>query len=232
MFSDSSEFYDAVYGFKDYAAEARRLAELVRSSNPDGRHLLDVACGTGAHIHHLRERHGFIVAGLDISHGMVCLARSKCPSATLLQADMSCFSLLRRYDVITCLFSSIGYLVTTSHLHRAVACFKRHLANGGLLIVEAAPPLGTYDTHRVFVESVTYDGTHITRVSRSRTEGGLCKLLFDYTVVSANSVRHLSETHTIGVFTHEDIRGAFERAGFSAEFDPIGLSGRGLWLAR
>jgi hypothetical protein len=44
MFTESAEFYDAIYSFKDYAAEAAQIAALVRASCPQARSVLDVAC--------------------------------------------------------------------------------------------------------------------------------------------------------------------------------------------
>ena len=48
MFSNSAHFYDAVYSFKEYAAEAERLHALIEERAPGATTLLDVACGTGS----------------------------------------------------------------------------------------------------------------------------------------------------------------------------------------
>ncbi|MFC1853806.1 hypothetical protein ACFL27_26785 [candidate division CSSED10-310 bacterium] len=42
----------------------------------------------------------------------------------------------KTYDVITCLFSSIGYVKTLSKLNQTVACMDHHLLPGGHLIFE------------------------------------------------------------------------------------------------
>jgi ubiquinone/menaquinone biosynthesis C-methylase UbiE len=48
MFTQSAEFYDAIYHFKDYRAEAERLHALIQTHvRRPARTLLDVACGTG-----------------------------------------------------------------------------------------------------------------------------------------------------------------------------------------
>ena len=72
MFDRSAELYDAVYSFKDYAAEAARLHGWIQSRRPGmGLRLLDVACGTGAHFPHLGQhytvegRDAFAGAGLE-----------------------------------------------------------------------------------------------------------------------------------------------------------------------
>jgi len=58
-YSRSAQYYDALItaGGKDYARESALVADLVeRYKRSPGRELLDVACGTGRHIEHLRER--------------------------------------------------------------------------------------------------------------------------------------------------------------------------------
>ena len=40
MFTESAEFYDAIYGFKDYAGEAEQIAGRIRSVRPAARQSL------------------------------------------------------------------------------------------------------------------------------------------------------------------------------------------------
>ena len=67
-----------------------------------------MACGTGRHVELLRKR--YEVEGLDISGEMLEAARARCPGVVFHQADMRTFALGRRFDVVTCLFGSIGYV--------------------------------------------------------------------------------------------------------------------------
>ena len=54
MFSRSARLYDAIYGsIRDYPREAAELDRLIQERRPGARTLLDVACGTGAHLEHL-----------------------------------------------------------------------------------------------------------------------------------------------------------------------------------
>jgi SAM-dependent methyltransferase len=116
VFSESAELYDAIYGtFKDYAAEADVIAQLIRSNRPAARTVLDVGCGTGEHVKHLRD-HGLVVDGLDIDPALLTVARRKVPAAQFFEGDMSAFDVAKRYDVVACLFSSIGYLRTSARV--------------------------------------------------------------------------------------------------------------------
>ena len=56
MFSQTAQYYDKIYSFKDYRAEVQRLQTLTgENCKSEGNSLLDVACGTGLHIEYLKE---------------------------------------------------------------------------------------------------------------------------------------------------------------------------------
>ena len=134
MFDQSAEFYDALYAWKDYPAEAARLHEIIESRAPAAATLLDVACGTGHHLEHLRA--WYSVEGVDIEPSLLEVARGRLPGVPLHMGDMRHFNLGRQFDVITCLFSSIGYMQTPVDLLHALVNMAGHLAEGGVLIVE------------------------------------------------------------------------------------------------
>ena len=145
MFSETPELYDVIYGaFKDYDAEAARIADLLRKLVPDARTVLDVGCGTGEHARRLAAEHGYDVSGLDIEPAFVELALAKLPSGRFWQGDMADFALHTRFDAIVCLFSSIGYLTDLARVEAAARCFLAHLAPGGVAVVEPwfAPDAG------------------------------------------------------------------------------------------
>ena len=134
MFLDSSELYDAIYHFKDYARECDRLRTLIEKTVPGAHTILDVACGTGEHARFLKRR--YAVDGVDINANYLLAARLKNPSGKYSCADMMDFDLGQTYDVVTCLFSAIGIVRTFDRLGRAVACMARHVRRGGGLIIE------------------------------------------------------------------------------------------------
>src|SRR6266508_1481571 len=163
MFNASAEFYDQIYStFKDYDAEAVRIASLLRQVNPRCQTVLDVACGTGEHAR-LLAADGFAVDGLDLDAAFVRLARQKHPAGRFFEADMSDFHLPHRYDAVTCLFSSIGYLRTLDRVVRALTCFREHLAPGGVIVVEPWFAPGVLDVNRVARNIGEANGVRVTR---------------------------------------------------------------------
>ena len=132
MFSKTARYYDKIYSGKDYQAEVQRLLPITREHlGSGGKRLLDVACGTGHHIEYLKEQ--FDVEGLDISQELLEMARQRNPKVLFHQADMTDFYLGYKYDVVTCLFGSIGYVKTLDNLGRAVRCMANHLVGEAFL---------------------------------------------------------------------------------------------------
>ena len=232
MFSESAEFYDLIYStFKDYRSEADAIAELLRGLNPACRSVLDVGCGTGEHARLLAE-HGFVVDGLDLDPTFVQLARRKHPHGRFFVADMADFALPQRYDAVVCLFSSIGYLKTLDRVEQALVRFAEHLAPGGLILVEPWFAPDMLSGWRVMTNTGESANVRVTRTSRVAIEGRLSRVFFDYTIIDKENTRTAYEVHELGLFTASEMMETFRRAGLAAKHDPVGLTGRGLYVAR
>ena len=232
MFDASAEFYDLIYSqFKDYAAEVEQLTALLRREHAGCASVLDVACGTGEHVHRLAHR-GYLVDGLDLNAAFIEIARSKHPAGRFFQADMRNFHVLKRYDAILCLFSSIGYVRTLDGVARTLGCFREHLAPGGIIVIEPWFPPGVLDPSRVTTNIGEGKGVRVTRVSRVEVEGTISRLRFDYEISDRLGTRRVSEIHELGLFTPAELMTTFEGARLGAVFDPKGLADRGLYIAR
>ena len=233
MFNESAELYDLIYSsFKNYEAETNSIAALLRSANPACRTVLDVACGTGEHARLLGERHGFEVDGIDLEPAFVRIAAGKNPAGRFTVADMTDFQLGRRYDAVICLFSAIGYVRTLPRLSATLRCFREHVAPTGVIVVEPWFAPGVLeDGHRSTVVSDA-DGVKVERRSRTELDGRLTRLHFEYDITDHGRHHQTVEVHELGLFTEAETRAAFEEQGLSVEFDPKGLIGRGLYVAR
>jgi ubiquinone/menaquinone biosynthesis C-methylase UbiE len=232
MYTESAELYDAIYAFKDYRSEARQLADLIRQSTPAARTVLDVACGMGEHARWLIADHGFSVDGLDLDEALLTVARQKVPGGRFIHADMEDFDLGRQYDAVLCLFSSIAYLVTLERVGHALACFRRHVAPGGVVLVEPWFEPGVIDPTRVSRHSGTLASGHVERVSHIDVDGRVSRIHFQYTIGTEAGRREASEVHELGLFTQDEMQRLFEASGFTASYSSPGLMGRGLWVAR
>jgi len=233
MFSESAELYDLIYArFKDYPAEARQVADLLGTVHARGRTILDVACGTGEHASLVAAHHGFAVDGLDLDPAFVRLARAKHPTGRFYDGDMVDFHLGRRYDAVVCLFSSIGYVRTLPQVRRALQCFREHVAEDGVVIVEPWFTPDALQPGYTNTRTVEVPGLRIVRVSHTEVDGRLSRLRFDYEIAGPEGHRRASEVHELGLFTTDEMLRSFESAGLVAEYDSVGLCGRGLYVAK
>jgi SAM-dependent methyltransferase len=232
MFTESAAFYDLIYSsFKDYSAEARRVADVLRGARPNCRTLLDVACGTAEHAKLLGKVHGFDIEGLDLDPAFLEIARAKYPEGRFYQADMIDFHLGRTYDAVVCLFSSIAYVRTLTRLRQALACFREHLADGGIVVVE---PFFTPDAMRpghTGTRTAEAEGLRVTRANRTELDGRLCRLHFEYQIEGPEGPHRATEVHELGLFTIKETLDSFAAVGLMAAYDDQGLSGRGLYVA-
>lgn len=233
MFRVPPEIYDAIYdraAVKDYAAESRRVAELVRTENPGAKELLDVACGTGLHALHLAR--DFNVSGLDLDDRLLAAARARLPEASIHVSDMETFELPQRFDAITCLFSAIGCVSTIDRFERTLANFARHLEPSGVVLVEPWLTPDAFEVGRIDVQVVELPDMKIARMNTTARDGTLSILDMRYLVGTKSGVQVYEERHEMGLFTTEEQLACMERAGLRARHDIDGLMGRGLLIGR
>jgi ubiquinone/menaquinone biosynthesis C-methylase UbiE len=227
MFDRTAALYDAIYSFKNYAAECQRLRELIASHKRSaGRTLLDVACGTGAHLATLSR--DFDCDGLDLNDELLAIARAKCPGIRFHHGDMVDFDLGRQFDVVTCLFSAIGYVRTVPHLRQAVANLARHVCAGGVLMVE--PWILPHDVKPGYVHGLWVDQPEL-KVARMGTHAvvdGVSVLDMYYLVATPGKVDYYIERHELGLFARDDYLASFRDAGLVTTWNDPGLMGRGL----
>lgn len=232
MFTKSAAYYDAIYAaLKDYRNEAHSVARLLREARPDCQRVLDVACGTGEHARYLNGAHGFDVDGIDLDPQLLRIARSKRPGGSYWQADMVDFELGQRYDAVISLFSAIAYAGTLPRLRQALACIRRHVAPGGVVLVE--PFLGPQDIRQSKSDRLTVDvgGVRVTRTARSEVIDRLFRLHLDYRFEGPSSIERASEVHDLGLFTVNEMLDSFGAVGLKASYHDDGPSGRGLYVA-
>jgi SAM-dependent methyltransferase len=233
MFSASADLYDLVYsGFKDYATETAALAALIRDRHPGAKTILDVACGTGEHARRLTADFGFEVDGLDLDPAFARIAREKLPRAAVFEADMTSFTLPRRYDVVMCLFSSIGYVRTLDNVRRALERFAAHLADGGVILVEPWFAPGVLEDRHISVKTAEAPEVSVARMSITEISGRLSRLHFEYMIGRPTGIERATEVHELGLFTTDEMIVCFRQAGLDVSHDAKGLSGRGLFVAR
>ncbi len=228
MFTKSAKFYDAIYHFKDYKEASEKLNKFIKSHNPAAKTLLDTACGTGKHIEHLR--HHYETEGLDINEELLEIARQRCPNTVFHIADVSNFSLKKKFDVITCLFSSIAYVKTAEKLFSTLRYMNDHLNPGGLVIIEPWFSKENFRTGTITANHYEEKELKITWMYTSERINNLSVLDINYLVGTPEEVTFFKEKHEIGLFDDSQYRKAFTDVGLKVIYDREGLFGRGMYI--
>jgi SAM-dependent methyltransferase len=227
MFRQTAHVYDLIYeaSGKDYAAESSAIHELVQARNRGARTLLDVACGTGGHLRHLR--HWYTVMGVDLDPDMLEEARVHLPGVPLVEADMRTLDLDARFDAVTCLFSSIGYMAGTDELGDATRAMARHLHPGGVLVVDGwVRPVTWRDGDPPHLEVAADDEVTVARVSRTTREGNTTRLEMHHLIATRDRIDHVVDHHELTLFTPEEYETAFLSAGLVVETVESPMEGR------
>ena len=136
----------------------------------------------------------FEVEGIDLDGDMLGFARHRVQSAMFHQGDMADFNLGSTFDVVICLFSSIGYLQTTKRLNNAIRCMADHLVTGGVMIVEPWYTPENWHPGTVHAKFIDEPELKIARVNTSYVNG--IAILFRYALPGRHSGGHRSLRRT------------------------------------
>ncbi len=116
-----ADVYDALY--EDPAFLQAQMAFLGSVFGPPPLALLDLGCGTGAHLVAL-SRLGHRVVGLDVDLKMLRHARSKLPAAQVIRADLRHIPFRRAFEGALCLESPLAYLLDDVDLSTALPAYE------------------------------------------------------------------------------------------------------------
>jgi len=223
VYGKVARIYDLLYtgaGIKDYPAESDALHAIIQEYSPGARTLLDVACGTGAHLQILRR--WYEVEGVDLSPEMLEVARARLGDVPLHVADMRTLDLPGRFDAVTCLFSAIGYLTEPAEMRSTIQRFANHLAPGGVLIVDGwIRPEDWADDYRGGPDVATDDETMVVRLSLTRRTGSITEMDMHHLVRDAEGIDHFVEHHRLALVPTAEYLGAFEAAGLKPHVAPF-----------
>jgi len=100
--------------------------------------LLDLGCGTGRLCCHFAPK-GYECVGVDLSEEMLLKARTNCPSATFLNANLVDLSAVSdaSFDYAACLFSTLGMVRGEENRAKVLANAFRVLKPGGKFVLHA-----------------------------------------------------------------------------------------------
>ena len=131
-YAEFAGFYDQIMG--DRSPDIARVRACISRYHPAARSLLELGCGTGAVLAGLAS--GLAVTGVDRSPEMLTVAAVNAPTARLVQADMTAFSLGTRFDVVICVFDTLNHVPRLDGWRAVFDRVHEHLADGGMFFFD------------------------------------------------------------------------------------------------
>ncbi len=228
---NTMRYYDAIYHWKNYEQESADVLSWIHRYNPSAKTLLDVACGTGAHMVYFEKAMEEIV-GLDQNPVGLEVAGEKMPGVSLIQGDMRAFDLGRRFDALTCLFSAIGYVQDYSELEQSLRCFAAHLEPGGVLVLEGWLSPEDMKPEGVWMHLVDQPELKIARLNTVQIQGNVSSMTLHHLIGTPEGVRYVAQDHRLVLFEREEYRTAIRNAGLTLLDEPDGLMKRNTFVAQ
>ncbi|MBK8613897.1 MAG: methyltransferase domain-containing protein [Flavobacteriales bacterium] len=131
-----TSYYKLLYGHRDQDdahAWVRMILEKLKPAPVVD--VLDMACGRGRHAHWFIEE-GCHVTGIDISPESIADARKDVPGGAFVVHDIREPFAMERFDLVVCLFTSLGYFESPGDDQRALAAAAAALRPGGWFVLD------------------------------------------------------------------------------------------------
>jgi ubiquinone/menaquinone biosynthesis C-methylase UbiE len=205
--------------YPDYSKRmAELLPEILNKFNTHPSTILDMACGEGAFAIAMAKC-GFKVTGVDLSLAMLQIAQERAKEEQveikLINQDIRTLSISEEFDLVTCWYDSLNYLLTTEDLRNAFCGAARGLRDGGLFI---------FDLNTIYALSVIWQRNPSVIEQDTPTMLEIHQMTYDSE--RDNATMHITgflkkeefwsrfdETHVVHGFTIEEIRECINQAG-------------------
>jgi len=157
LYTDLSGYYDLMCADINYLEQSDYVRRLHQLFGNQGKHYLDLACGTGPHMRHFID-FGYTASGVDINQPMLDIAQARCPEAQFMRQDMSNLKLDSQMDLISCFLYSIHYNQSIATLTDCIASVHSALKPGGLFCFNAVDK-SKIDNRAGIKHSLMYDNS-------------------------------------------------------------------------
>lgn len=147
------------------------LPEYLKDMELKPKDILDVACGEGTFAIEMSKK-GYNLTGIDRSHQMIALARQRAleedAAVHFLVEDMRSLPYVEAFDLVTCFFDSLNYLLTIQDLSEAFRKAFNALRPGGFYIFDMNTIYGLavdWMRQETYIQNETEDFVEIHRQS-------------------------------------------------------------------
>lgn len=224
VFADYAPWYDLLYRDKDYAAETAFVEACLRHHGTAPGRLLDLGCGTGLHALAF-ARHGWTVAGIDLSHEMIASAKARAEQAGLSipfrQGDVREAGPERDFDAVVSLFHVASYQTSRNALAAMFRTAHAALKPDGLFFFDywyGAAVLAQGVETRVKV--IEQKPLRLTRIAQSDHDEQAATVTVNYTLfcedTDRGTIRRVDEAHHMRYWFPFEIDAVLEANGFES----------------
>lgn len=208
---------------EDYEREVGKLIEILRKNSLiKSRTLLHLACGAGGYDTFLKEH--FQVTGVDLSKGMLEMARDRHPELEYLEGDMRSIRLNRKFDAVI-IPDGIDYIKTEADLRRVFETCSLHLRPGGVLLI-VAKTSETFQNNN-FAYTGGKENVHVTLLENNfinSQKPNTYEATFVYLIRRSGEQTIHSESQILGLFPTKIWEESFGDFGFRLrQYDFDGL---------
>ena len=213
---DLAYIHDA--GFGDVARHAAGvLLPALRARGIGSGLVVDLGCGSGILARELSDA-GYDVLGVDISPGMIRMARRRAPRARFVTASLLRFELPRCAALVS-VGECINYMFDPSSSQAAVTRLFRRvcaaLAPGGVFLFDFAEPGQIRGSDRAQKHVLAPDWAVLVNHTEDRRRGVLTRRIVSFRK-TGKLYRRTEETHTVRLYPAAAMLRALRRMGFRA----------------
>ncbi len=184
-----------------------QLLEWLRRREIAVRSSLDIGCGTGV-LCEILHGQGIQAFGMDLSEGMIAVARERNPEIEYEVANMVTYRPERQFDLVTCTGDALNHIIEPKDIRQIFRNVYAYLSEGGhfifdLLNEDEVPDSEPFD--------MPYSDSVRAQLCVTRKPGGLIELK---TRVYENDVLKVEECITETLHDREMICGMLRECGF------------------
>ncbi|MBN1971740.1 MAG: methyltransferase domain-containing protein [Candidatus Delongbacteria bacterium] len=211
-FTKAAKYYDRVMQDFSYQDLVDYLDDLIIENGGERTNVLSIACGTAEELSYFHQL-GYQIEGLDISEGMLEVAREKLPFAEFHHSNMTNFSLEDKFDNIVSTFDSINYILDDEELEKCFRSVHKNLNREGLFLFDFNT-LYTFIHEWEGVRSEIGDDYEIIYESKFNYDNMIADVDIRFYMKNEDGVDFFEERHREKGYTYDMIKKSLIKSGF------------------
>lgn len=215
-----SEYYDLLYKGKPYSDETDYIISLLDKYRTfKVKTILELGSGSGGHAYFFSKK-GFEITGIELSSGMVEMARTKnIPNFNIIEGNISSFDLEMKFDAVISLFHVVSYLTNNNDLISMFNSVSNNLKEGGLFIFDCwYSPAVIRQRPETRVKRISNKNLSIVRIAESKenVNNNTVNVNFEVNITKNNNgqLSTIEESHMMRHFSIPEIQLIANFCGF------------------